>query len=554
MNDQRISRWTAALLLVVLAAGHARAGQQEQPGPEREAPADSAVERELEPEQAAALAEEAAELRARLAEIERAQAEFGRGPRYPRPILRVRQDYTLPAADTVREIHAVLGDVTLHGRVERDVVVVLGTARLASTAVVEGSLLVLGGSATVEPGASVERDLVVAGGTLRAAADFSPGGNHVAIGTPELGDRLRLMVPWLTRGLLWARPIVPDIHWVWTIVGVLFLVYLVLNTVLDRPIAASADVLSRRPLNAFLGGLLVLLLSVPVLAIVAASVIGLAVVPILLCALVALAFVGKVAVARAIGRAILRPASPDRRLQAFATFVVGFGVLVLAYMVPVLGFATWALTSVLGLGAAFATSRTYLRRERPAPAAAPAGEAVFSGVGPAADGVSRPAVPTDVPASPGVAMDARPIPPAEPPAPPPAVLHEGLARYPRGTFLDRAAAFALDCILVAIINAIMDMEHREGFYFVLLLVYHVGFWAWKGTTLGGIVCNLRVVRTHGVELRFVDALIRGLSGVLSIAALGIGCLWMINDPERQTWHDKIAGTLVVKVPRDLVLP
>jgi uncharacterized RDD family membrane protein YckC len=29
---------------------------------------------------------------------------------------------------------------------------------------------------------------------------------------------------------------------------------------------------------------------------------------------------------------------------------------------------------------------------------------------------------------------------------------------------------------------------------------------------------------------------------------------MLQDPERQMWHDKIAGTLVVKVPRDLVLP
>jgi uncharacterized RDD family membrane protein YckC len=28
---------------------------------------------------------------------------------------------------------------------------------------------------------------------------------------------------------------------------------------------------------------------------------------------------------------------------------------------------------------------------------------------------------------------------------------------------------------------------------------------------------------------------------------------MIQDPERQTWHDKIAGTYVVKVPRDLPL-
>ena len=83
---------------------------------------------------------------------------------------------------------------------------------------------------------------------------------------------------------------------------------------------------------------------------------------------------------------------------------------------------------------------------------------------------------------------------------------------------------------------------------------NVGFWAWKGTTIGGIVCSLRVVRTHGVELRFIDALVRCMAGVLSIAAVGIGALWMLHDPERQMWHDKIAGTVVVKVPRELVLP
>jgi uncharacterized RDD family membrane protein YckC len=543
MNDRRIRQWLVCAALTVLASIPASA-EQEKPRPASQAPADAAVEREKD----ASLEQEEAELRERLREIERARNRAERDPPYARPIFRVRQDYTLRAGDTVREIQSFLGDVTLHGRVEQDVVVVLGSARVASTAVVDGSLIILGGSATIEPGASVQRDLVVAGGTLRARDDFSPGGNHVAIGAPALGEGLERMVPWLTRGVLWGRLIVPELQWMWTIVGILFLVYLVLNTVLDRPVAASADVLMHRPLNAFLGGLLVLLLAVPVLAIVAASVIGLALVPILLCALVAVALVGKVAVARAIGRAVLRPASPDLRLQAFATFAIGFAVLVLAYVVPGLGLVTWALTTVLGLGAAFVTSRSYLRRERPSPAAAPTTAPAFVGVAPAgADVAARPAVPMNLPeAPPGAAASA--------PSVPPTVFTEGLAGYPRATFLDRAAAFALDCILVALVNVILRTDRYAGFYLALLLAYHVGFWAWRGTTLGGIVCSLRVVRTHGVELRFVDALVRGLAGVFSIAALGIGCLWMINDRERQTWHDKIAGTLVVRVPRDLVLP
>jgi len=30
-------------------------------------------------------------------------------------------------------------------------------------------------------------------------------------------------------------------------------------------------------------------------------------------------------------------------------------------------------------------------------------------------------------------------------------------------------------------------------------------------------------------------------------------LWIARDPERQAWHDKVAGTYAVKVPRDYPL-
>jgi uncharacterized RDD family membrane protein YckC len=50
-------------------------------------------------------------------------------------------------------------------------------------------------------------------------------------------------------------------------------------------------------------------------------------------------------------------------------------------------------------------------------------------------------------------------------------------------------------------------------------------------------------------LSFADALVRGLSSIFSVAVAGIGVLWILRDPERQAWHDKIAGTYVVKVPR-----
>jgi uncharacterized RDD family membrane protein YckC len=472
------------------------------------------------------------------------QESDSRRVRFRQPIVRILQNYTLRRDDAVRHAVTIFGDATIEGRVLDNVVVVLGSARVTGTGGVGGSLVVVGGNAYVEEGATVGGDLVVVGGTLIAPPDFSPDGEYVVIGTPWFGEITRDMLPWLTRGLLWGRLIVADLEWIWAVVAVFFLVYLGLNTVLDRPVGATADVIVERPLSAFLAGLLVLLLSVPVLVIVSASVVGLAIVPFLLCGVVVATLIGKTAVARALGRSVVRAGSPEGRAAAFLAFLVGSVALTLAYMVPLLGFVTWALTSVLGLGGATATFRSHLRRERKVPAPVP--EAALAPVRPpeAAAAEAPPIVPP--PVEPVAA-------PVEPPPPSP-IYRQGLAQYPRATFLDRLAAFTLDCVLVAIANALLDMQRHDGFFFMLLLGYHIAFWAWKGTTLGGIICSLRVTRTDGTDLRFVDSLVRGLSSIFSIAALGIGCLWMLQDPERQMWHDKIAGTLVVKVPREVVLP
>lgn len=461
---------------------------------------------------------------------------------YRHPILRIAQNYTLPAGETARAVQTILGDAAIDGHVDHDVVVIMGSARLGPAAVVDGSLAVFGGSATIEQGAEIGRDLIIAGGTLTAPETFTPEGHHVVVGSPWLGEILRDVAPWMTRGLLWGRLVVPDLGWVWAIVGIFFLLYLALNTVFDRPVSACADALSKRPLSMFLAGLLVLTLAVPMIALVAATVIGLVLVPFILCALIVAGLVGKVGVARAIGRSVLRSDSPEGRTRSTMAFTIGFALLTLAYMVPVFGFVTWALTTVLGFGAATVTFRGMLRQERPTPAPAkPAAVRAAAAAAPA----SADAAPMFAPAAPPLPVDA----PAERSA-----FSEGLARYPRATFLDRVAAFALDAVLVAIAGALLDLNRYEGYYLLMLLAYHIAFWAWRGTTLGGIICNLRVIRTHGAELRPADAVVRGLSSVFSIAALGIGCFWMLQDHERQMWHDKIAGTLVVKVPRELVLP
>jgi hypothetical protein len=222
------------------------------------------------------------------------------------------------------------------------VLVVLGSARLAGTASIGGSLVVVGGGVVAQEGARVRRELVVVGGALRAPATFSADYNQVVIGSPMLGELLDDVTPWLTGGLVLGRVIVPELEWVWVIVAVFFVVYLLLNTVFHGPVSATADALATRPMSAFFGGLLILVLTIPVIAILAASVIGLAVVPFLLCALVVAGLVGKTAVARAMGRGVTGTRSPEGRVAGFIAFIIGIVLLTLVYLVHVLGLVTWA--------------------------------------------------------------------------------------------------------------------------------------------------------------------------------------------------------------------
>jgi uncharacterized RDD family membrane protein YckC len=467
-------------------------------------------------------------------------AESAAEPRVERPIdpdawardvLRIGQAYTLDARDAVGQVVVVSGAATIEGHVDRDVVVVLGKARLAGTATIDGSLIVIGGSASMRPGAIVRRDLVVVGGAFDGPVGFMPGGQHIVVGPAALGERLEAFVPWISRGLLWGRPIVPGLAWVWEIVGAFFLVYLALNLIFNRSVGATAETMAAKPLSAFVVGLLVLLLTAPVCLLLAVSFVGIAVVPFVICALFAAWIIGKVGVARWIGRSILHRESPELPLESVGTFVLGFAVMCLAYTIPVLGLVTWTMAGVFGLGAATLAFIAAYKRERPA--------ARSQAVAPPADQHAETVMPG--PVGPAVAFTPPPG-SGSPPA-------SDLGSFQRAAFRDRLAAFVLDVILVGLAVQLLQPT-RDSTFFLLLLVYHIGFWTWKGTTVGGIICQLRVVRVDGAPLTFADALVRGLSSIFSLAVFGLGCLWILKDPDGQAWHDKIAGTYVVRVPRN----
>jgi uncharacterized RDD family membrane protein YckC len=514
--------------LVMSAAGHARAGQPSERGPRA----------------SVSLTRVAGAHAAPLIEI---QDTF---EGWSRSVLRVGQDYTLKQGESIRELISVFGPVVIEGQVRGDVTVVFGTVSLGPTAVIEGSLVAVGGNVTVQTGAAVLQDLVVIGGGLDAPPGFGPGRQQVAIGTMAIADRLHDLIPWLTEGLLLGRPIVPRLPWVWLVVAVSFIVSVVLAMLFASGVRQSADAIATRPFTTFLVGLLVLLLVAPVSIVLIVSVVGVLVVPFALSAVVIAAIIGKIAVAVRLGDTMTGQEPPATRAQLLRSLVLGFAVICFIYMVPVLGFIAWGVVGVTGLGAATLAFASAYRRENPArpkpipPSPPPTAPTPSTGEG--EDRLATPAfVPETPPAAPlsdGAAAAVAAL----------SAAGRNLLGFPRAGFLERAAAFALDTTFVLIICAALGFMDRDGPGLVILtmLAYHIGFWAWKGTTFGGIVCQLRVIRLDGAPLRGADALVRGIAGIFSLAVLGLGWLWIVRDEERQSWHDKIAGTYVVHVPRN----
>jgi uncharacterized RDD family membrane protein YckC len=125
----------------------------------------------------------------------------------------------------------------------------------------------------------------------------------------------------------------------------------------------------------------------------------------------------------------------------------------------------------------------------------------------------------------------------------------------RAAFWMRAIAYLIDGAVVgipsyalAVVVLQQGLPGRYGIQLLLSLIYFAYFWSGpeKGQTLGMSLFNLHVVRADGSYLDASRALIRFIGFFISQSALGIGLLWAAFDANKQGWHDKIAGTYVIR--------
>jgi uncharacterized RDD family membrane protein YckC len=138
--------------------------------------------------------------------------------------------------------------------------------------------------------------------------------------------------------------------------------------------------------------------------------------------------------------------------------------------------------------------------------------------------------------------------------------------YNLAGFISRAMAIIIDILLVSLIAFLaattglylVNGFTLEGFgsenifipiYIVLFFLastYFVFLHGYGGKTVGKILLGIELINNEGERVGFGAAFIRWLGYYISAAFLFAGFLWSLVDSECQTWHDKLAGTYVVK--------
>jgi uncharacterized RDD family membrane protein YckC len=124
---------------------------------------------------------------------------------------------------------------------------------------------------------------------------------------------------------------------------------------------------------------------------------------------------------------------------------------------------------------------------------------------------------------------------------------------PRAGFWARFGAVIIDSILVGIVQGIITVALSDSPGAIYAISTLIG-WAYytyfeggeRGQTIGKMALSIRVIGLQdGRPIGYGRAFVRQLVKIVSGLAFGLGYLWMLWDREKQCWHDKAAGSVVV---------
>jgi uncharacterized RDD family membrane protein YckC len=423
---------------------------------------------------------------------------------------------------------SVLGNTQVTGPVGDSAVAVLGNTHVDSK--VEGDVVAVLGDVELGPHADIGGDVVAVGGTvLRDPAAIVHGDVNDVLGT-HFGS-LGWLSTWVHHCLLYGRPLatVAGLDWAWSLAFACLALYILLAVMFRPGMSQCVRTFETQPGRTLLAALIAMLLTPVLVVLLCVTLIGIAAVPFVLFALFCAGLFGKAVMLAWIGKRIVGERSAGVSGHPAFAVLIGGVIVLLLYLVPVLGFLVYQVLGILGFGTVVYTlilaARAHQALKHAGPEVSGSRSADQAGAAPTAAAAVAADVPTSAPSV--------------------------TAALPRAGFWVRMVALLLDALLVGFATSLLHpLVHV---HLLLLAAYGAVMWKLRASTIGGIVFDLRVVRLDGRPMDWETAIIRALSCFLSLAVAGLGFFWIAFDDAHQAWHDKIAGTVVVRVPKGVPL-
>ncbi|MBV9999948.1 MAG: RDD family protein [Verrucomicrobia bacterium] len=117
---------------------------------------------------------------------------------------------------------------------------------------------------------------------------------------------------------------------------------------------------------------------------------------------------------------------------------------------------------------------------------------------------------------------------------------------PRATFWPRLLANLID---FAVVYSLLSFLGITRVLLPAWVFYRFTMYVSRSATLGNIALGLDVIKADGSFLTgdFSTSLVRALASLLSLLPFGLGFVWILIDPEKNAWHDRISRTFVVQI-------
>ncbi len=435
------------------------------------------------------------------------------------------------------------------GNVNGDVVLVGSSATIRGT--INGDFVSVASKVNLETGATINGDYVTFLSSGRKDESIHVSGDQMQMDFLSPG-MLQGIHHWFAHTVLLLRPmsLTSGISWFFCLVS--FASCIAVGFFLPRPVAETGQIIQERAPAAVLAGIAIVPAAAFLCFLLLLTLIGILAIPLVLGAVLVFSAIGNTALFQVIGKKMaphlgrgsveapgtqpvttatppptpsghLSAVQPDLQRPDYAPLVwICLGAIIcwVLYTIPVIGFLASTAVFLLGLGAF-----TIYLVERTRPKGVPTTSPSAHQGEPQPGSLALPVAPP-VGASPAASVT-----PAEIPA----------------EFWPRLLANIIDIVLL---YTVLNTVHLNRYTLILWALYRFGMYVWRSATLGEIILGLEV-RRHDGGLLTRDtgtSALRALASLISFLPLGLGFIWILFDPQKQAWHDKISRSYVVRTP------